>query len=197
MSNLRHCGINDSIEIVGFIETDSDVELEKYLHKSLNEFRVINEWFNISDPDIVYCKVSNFIESIKLNDKFDSQSISLYNCEDKYNSMKDYNILFNNNIDVSSKITYSALNELANEMNCVVVAIGTLSDWCGLSETTLKRTINRLEYLGAIVKVRRIRKETKQVLPSAYYIIPYDRGEFDKETFNNIKQYHSLGYIYA
>ena len=60
-SGFKFCGINPNIKVECFIETNHHYKLEKHLHNEFADSNYQNEWFDISDINIVLEKVREYI----------------------------------------------------------------------------------------------------------------------------------------
>lgn len=59
------CGTDPNLKIECFIEYGYNRELEAYLHKTFDNIRYKNEWFDIENIDIILNAIKNFKEPIK------------------------------------------------------------------------------------------------------------------------------------
>lgn len=89
IKTFNFCGSIPNLKIECYIEYNSNLQLEQFLHEELKEFNYQNEWFNINDIKIILEKVDKF-QHIEINEEIELNENNNTILEDRYYLYNDY-----------------------------------------------------------------------------------------------------------
>lgn len=118
-------------EIIGFIQTDSAKEIEKFLHQKFSSFRLDGEWFEITEEQVI-------------------KEVDFYSSKEDIKERNDFQIAWANKILERTELTE---NNNVQDSVFLLMSKGVhfnktkLADELGVSRKTIFKYVNRFNGL--------------------------------------------------